>query len=394
MQADGTPPLHGVVVVSVEQAVAAPLATRHLADLGARVIKVERPGSGDFARGYDAEVRGLSSHFVWLNAGKESVTLDLAGSDGRAMLALLVARADVVVSNLSPGAMGRLNCSLEVFRERDPRLITCEITGYGKGGADEGRKAYDLLMQAEAGLLDVTGTPDTPCKAGIPVADIAAGMYSFSSILAALYQRSQTGHGAALDISLLDCLSEWMGYPYLFASYGGTAPRRSGAHHAVIAPYGPVVAATGAAVYVAVQNDREWRRLCETVFADAALADDPRYATGIQRSQHRDAIDDLLRARLDAIGEADFEQLLDKAGIAHARMSAAADVLTHPQLTARHRIRTVTTPAGDVNMVSPPFQGLDLPTHWSVPGLGEHTNAVTEWVSQRDADQAPDTVTA
>jgi crotonobetainyl-CoA:carnitine CoA-transferase CaiB-like acyl-CoA transferase len=283
----GQPPLHGLLVVAVEQAVAGPLATRHLADLGARVIKVERPPAGDFARGYDHVVAGLSSHFVWLNRGKESVALDLADPSSRMILDRLLDRADVFVHNVAPATAERFGLAAEQVRARRPGLIACEISGYGPGGPYSGRKAYDLLVQAEAGLLQVTGTPDTPCKAGIPVADIAAGMYAFSAVLTALYRRERTGAGCCLSVSLFDALAEWLGFPFYYAAYGEAAPARRGAEHASIAPYGPFTAADGQTTVIAVQNDGEWQRFCAHVLNDPGLAGRTDLATNSSRSAHR-----------------------------------------------------------------------------------------------------------
>ena len=270
-------PLEGITVVALEQVIAGPFATRQLAELGARVIKIERPRGGDAARGYDRTVKGQSSHFVWTNRSKESVTLDVKHPAARPILAKLIGAADVFLQNLAPGAVDRLGLGATALHERNPRLIWCGISGYGPSGPYAGKKAYDLLVQCEAGLLSITGTPETPCKAGIPVADIAAGMYAFSSILAALLRRARTGEGATIDVTMFEALGEWMGFPAYFSAYGGSAPARSGAHHATIAPYGPFQAGDGASVFLSVQNEREFARFCEHVLGNKSLAADERF---------------------------------------------------------------------------------------------------------------------
>src|SRR5438132_1332485 len=283
-------PLDGITVVALEQVIAGPFATRQLAELGARVIKIERPGGGDAARGYDRTVKGLSSHFVWTNRSKESLSLDAKHPEAKQILCRLIERADVFVQNLAPGAADRLGLGAADLRARQPRLVWCGISGYGPSGPYAEKKAYDLLVQCEAGLLSVTGTPDAPSKAGIPVADIAAGMYAFSSILAALYRRQRTGEGATLDITMFEALGEWMGFPAYFTAYGGNAPPRSGAHHATIAPYGPFSTGDGASVCLSVQNEREFGRFCEIVLVHAALATDPRFASSPARFANRAAL--------------------------------------------------------------------------------------------------------
>src|SRR5687768_15741881 len=284
-------PLQGVTVVAVEQAVAAPFATRQLADLGARVIKIERPGTGDFARAYDSTVKGLASHFVWTNRSKESLTLDLKRPEAADVLRRLVSRADVFLHNLAPGAVTRLGFGSAELRAAHPRLITCEISGYGASGPYRDKKAYDLLVQSEAGLVSITGTEDTPSKVGISIADIAAGMYAFSGVLAALLRRERTGEGSALDISLFDAVAEWMGYPAYYTEYGDAAPARTGARHAAIAPYGPYAAGDGRAVYFGIQNEREWARFCDRVLDRPELAGDPRFSSNASRVEHQAALD-------------------------------------------------------------------------------------------------------
>ena len=370
-------PLQGVTVVAVEQAVAAPFASRQLADLGARVIKIERPGVGDFARSYDTTVKGLASHFVWTNRSKESLTLDLKRPEAADVLTRLVAKADVFLHNLAPGAVGRLGFGSETLRARYPRLITCEISGYGSSGPYRDKKAYDLLVQSEAGLVSITGTADTPSKVGISIADIAAGMYAFSGVLAALLQRAQTGNGSAVEVSMFDALAEWMGYPAYFTEYGGTAPSRSGARHASIAPYGPYPAGDGQPVYLGLQNDREWARFCSDVLQRSELVDDERFASNSARVAHQDALNDAITSAFAGLSAADVVARLDAAGIANARMNSMREFLDHPQLAARGRWREVASPAGPLRALIPPF-ALDgaEPVMGPVPALGEHTDEI------------------
>jgi itaconate CoA-transferase len=370
-------PLEGLTVVAVEQAVAAPFASRQLADLGARVIKVERPGPGDFARGYDTTVNGLSSHFVWLNRSKESLTLDLKRPEAAGVLRQLVARADVFLHNLAPGAMGRLGFGSAALRRTHPRLVICEISGYGTTGPYRDKKAYDLLVQSEAGLVSITGTPDTPSKVGISVADISAGMYAFSGILAALMRRERTGEGAALDVSLFDSLAEWMGFPAYYTGYGGTPPPRSGARNAVIAPYGPYTAGDGKVVYLGLQNEREWARFCEDVLGRADLATDDRFSSNSKRVAAREAMDALITAAFSTLTAADVIARLEVAGIANARMNTVEEFLAHPQLEARGRWKTVGSPAGPLRTMAPPFniEGVETPMS-PIPAVGEHTEAI------------------
>ncbi len=370
-------PLQGLTVLAVEQAVAAPFASRQLADLGARVIKVERPGAGDFARGYDTTVNGLSSHFVWLNRSKESLTLDLKRPEAAGVLRQLVARADVFLHNLAPGAMGRLGFGSAALRKTYPRLVICEISGYGTTGPYRDKKAYDLLVQSEAGLVSITGTPDTPSKVGISVADISAGMYAFSGILAALMRRERTGEGAALDVSLFDSLAEWMGFPAYYTGYGGTPPPRSGARNAVIAPYGPYTAGDGKVVYLGLQNEREWARFCEDVLGRPDLATDDRFSSNSKRVAAREAMDGLITAAFSTLTAADVIARLEAAGIANARMNTVEEFLAHPQLEARGRWKTVGSPAGPLRTMAPPFniEGVETPMS-PIPAVGEHTEAI------------------
>ena len=369
-------PLEGVTVLSLEQAVAAPFATRQLADLGARVVKIERPGAGDFARGYDTAAGGLSSHFVWLNRSKESLTLDVKHPAAGAVLRRLLAEADVFVENLAPGATGRLGLSAAELRAAHPRLVVCEISGYGSTGPYRDRKAYDLLVQAEAGLLAVTGTPDEPVKAGISVADIAAGMYAYAGVLTALLMRARTGAGTVVEVSMLEALGEWMGYPLYYAS-SGTAPRRSGARHAVIAPYGPFAGGDGDVVYLGIQNEREWGAFCAQVLRRPELTDDPRFAANALRLANRPALDSEIEAVFGALDTAEIAARLDKARIANARMRTVQQFAEHPQLAARGRWRRVETAVGPLPATLPPATIGDVePVMGPVPTLGEHTDAI------------------
>lgn len=374
-------PLSGTVVVALEQAVAAPLATRHLADLGARVIKVERVGEGDFARHYDdAGGPGLSSWFLWLNRGKESVELDVKSDEGRRTLHRLLERADVFVQNLAPGAVERLGCGADELRERHPRLVTCAITGYGPDGPYRDRKAYDLLIQSEAGLVSLTGTPEEPAKAGLSVADVSGGMYAYSGILAALLQRERTGEGAHVEVSLFDGLLEWLGHQVTLTRELGRLPRRAGARHATIAPYGPFPCRDGREVVIAVQNTKEWRALCDALDV-AELADDPRFATNDQRVATGHVLDELLAARTTTLHSSELVDRLEARGLAWARVNDLAAVLEHPQLEARHRWRAVATPAGTISALAPPIAVSSFDTETGpVPSLGQHTEAVLAWL--------------
>lgn len=370
-------PLDGLLVVSVEQAIAAPFASRQLADLGARVIKVERPGVGDFARAYDHTVKGLASHFVWTNRSKESLTLDLKRPEALDVLRRLVSRADVYLHNLAPGAMGRLGFGSASLRDAHPRLVICEISGYGASGPYRDKKAYDLLVQSEAGLVSITGTADTPSKVGISVADIAAGMYAFSSILAALLRRAKTGRGALLDISMFDALAEWMGYPAYYSGYGGAPLPRTGARHAAIAPYGPYVAGDGHVVYLGLQNEREWARFCADVLDQAALATDPRFASNALRVEHHDALEPIIVRAFAGRSAQQVVDRLESAQIANARMRTVGEFLEHPQLAARGKWREVDSPVGPLRALLPPFGFDDAePKMGRIPTVGEHTDSI------------------
>jgi len=372
-----TPPLTGLTIVSVEQAVAAPFATRQLADLGARVIKIERPDGGDFARAYDTTVNGLSSYFVWLNRSKESLTLDIKASDTRGVLDALIGRADVFVQNLAPGAADRLGLSASALRARHPRLIVCAVTGYGSSGPMADKKAYDLLVQGETGAIAATGTAEAPSKVGISIADVAAGMYAYSSILAALVGRAATGEGASIEVSLFDALGEWMSAPMYYTRYGGSAPTRSGASHASIAPYGPFQTGDGQTILLGVQNTREWTRLCVDVLERPDLVDDPRFRTNPLRVTHRDALAAEIHRVFARRTAADVLTRLDRAGIANGRLNEIADFAAHAQLTARDRWARVDSSAGPLDALRPPaiVDGLD-PVMGSIPALGEHTMSI------------------
>ena len=370
-------PLEGITVVSIEQAVAAPFATRQLADLGARVIKVERRGDGDFARGYDETVHGLSSHFVWLNRSKESLELDLKDADDLALLHKLLQKADVFVQNLAPGAADRLGLSASDLRTANPRLVHASVSGYGEGGPYTTKKAYDLLVQCESGLVSITGTPETPSKVGISAADIAAGMYCFSGILTALFQRERTGEGAELSVSMLEALGEWMGFPLYYGVYGGTPPPRTGASHAAIAPYGPFHCAAGQQVFLGIQNEREWRTFCRDVLGDETLATDERFSSNSRRVAHREELTKQVEDRFARRSADEVVAQLDAAGIANARLRDVQEFFEHPQLSARDRWRDVATPNGTVKALAPPatLAGQE-PLMGPVPRLGEHNERI------------------
>jgi itaconate CoA-transferase len=381
-------PLSGITVVALEQAVAGPFATRQLADLGARVIKVERPGVGDFARGYDETVEGLSSYFVWLNRGKESVALDIKDPADRAVLDELLAHADVFVQNLLPGAMSRLGLDAPTLRAAHPRLITCSISGYGAEGPYRSKKAYDLLVQCEAGFLSVTGTPESPVKAGASVADISAGMYAFSGVLTALYERERTGAGTDVEVAMLDALGEWMSQPYFYARYGGSPPPRTGARHASISPYGPFRAGDGAQVFIGVQNEREWAALCTDVLLRPDLVDDPRFLRNSRRVENDAELRVLLEAALAEWTADQVTERLDEVGIANARLRTMAEFAEHPQLEARNRWRDVDSPAGPLRALLPPVTvpGRE-PTMGPVPAVGQHTDAIRAEFAPRPIGQ-------
>jgi crotonobetainyl-CoA:carnitine CoA-transferase CaiB-like acyl-CoA transferase len=377
-------PLQGITVVTLEHAIAAPFATRQLADMGARIIKIERPGSGDFARGYDARVRGLASHFVWTNRSKESLTLDAKHPEATRLLERLVLeKADVLVQNLAPGAAARLGMGYERLAALKPGIIVCDISGYGadpkRPEPYRNKKAYDLLIQSEAGFVSVTGTPEEPCKAGISVADIAAGMYAYSNILAALMQRLQTGKGQHIDISMLEALAEWTSYPLYYAYDGAAPPPRSGAAHATIYPYGPFpTGADGGTVMLGLQNEREWVKFCEIVLQRPELATDPRYAGNARRLAQRDTLHPLIVATFAPLTAPQVLARLEAAQIANARVNTMAEVWAHPQLLARERWREVDSPVGKLPAMLPPGSWDDNngPRMDPIPALGEHTESI------------------
>ncbi|WP_209835567.1 CaiB/BaiF CoA-transferase family protein [Ruegeria sp. HKCCE3926] len=366
-------PLEGITVVSLEHAIAAPFATRQLADLGARVIKVERPGVGDFARSYDTRVNGMASHFVWTNRSKESLTLDVKHPDGAEILQKLVAKADVVVQNLAPGAAARLGLGYEELSKVNPVVIVCNISGYGKGGPDENRKAYDLLIQSEAGFMSTTGTPDDPSKAGISIADIAAGMYAYTNILTALMQREKAGQGCEIDLSMLDAMTEWMSYPLYYAYEGAEPPARAGASHATIFPYGPFSVGDGRTVILGLQNEREWKAFCELVLEAPGLAADSRFSSNSLRAENKIALTQIITTSFDDLTTETVIERLDRAGIANANMNDMSDVWHHVQFEARNRWREVQTPKGSIHALLPPGGIGSEPRMDAVPALGEHS---------------------
>ncbi|HNR84253.1 CaiB/BaiF CoA-transferase family protein [Ottowia sp.] len=384
-----TRPLDGITVISLEHAVAAPFATRQLADLGARVIKVERPGGGDFARGYDQRVRGQSSHFTWLNRNKQSLALDVKHPEARAALLQLLKTADVLVQNLAPGAAARMGLSYEALKGHNPRLIVCDISGYGADGPYRDKKAYDLLIQSEAGFLSVTGTPETPSKSGISVADIAAGMYAYTNILSALLLRGKTGEGSHIDVSMLEAMGEWMGYPMYYAFDGAPPPPRTGASHASIYPYGPFAAGDGGTVMLGLQNEREWQAFCEQVLRRPEVAVDARFCSNAARNQHRDELQALILQEFATLTAAQVVERLDAAGIANARVNDMAGLWAHPQLAARERWREVDTPAGRIPALLPP--GVSSAFEYrmeQVPAVGQHNAAILAelgWTAERIA---------
>ncbi len=386
-------PLDGTTVVSLEHAVAAPFCTRQLADLGARVIKVERPGSGDFARGYDQRVQGQSSHFTWINRSKQSLALDLKQDEAMQALLQLLEGADVLVQNLAPGAAARMGLSYAALRERFPRLIVCDISGYGADGPYRDKKAYDLLIQSEAGFLSVTGTPEVPSKAGISVADIAAGMYAYTNILSALLLRGRTGEGSHIDVSMLEALGEWMGYPMYYAFDGAPPPPRTGASHASIYPYGPFEAGDGGTVMLGLQNEREWKLFCEQVLLQPALAADARFDSNARRNANHEELRALILGVFNALDAAQVVQRLDAAGIANARVNDMAGLWAHPQLAARQRWCSVDTPAGPVQALLPPGANSAFDYRMeAVPAVGEHSAAILAelgWSAERISALCP-----
>jgi itaconate CoA-transferase len=380
-------PLDGITVVTLEHAIAAPFCTRQLADLGARVIKVERPGSGDFARAYDERVMGLASHFVWSNRSKESITLDVKNPDAQKILVQLLEGADILVQNLAPGATDRLGLSYKALSEKFPKLIVCDISGYGNDGPYRDKKAYDLLIQSESGFLSITGTPDEPSKAGCSIADIAAGMYAYTNIMAALMMRSKTGKGSHIDISMLESMVEWMNYPLYYAYNGASPPPRAGAAHATIYPYGPFLAGDGKTVMLGLQNEREWAIFCQLVLKQPELATETRFASNSKRVEHRQALSGLI---LEAFSDLSAEQVierLDQAQIANAHMNEMQDVWQHPQLKARDRWTEVGSPSGSIPALKPPgLSNAFSPRMDAVPSLGQHTNSLLRELGLDNSD--------
>lgn len=376
-----------MTVVTLEHAIAAPFCTRQLADLGARVIKVERPGVGDFARAYDHRTRGLASHFVWTNRSKESLTLDLKQPAAQDVLGELVAQADVLVQNLAPGAAARMGLSFDALHARYPRLIVCDISGYGGDGPYRDKKAYDLLIQSEAAFLSITGTPDEPCKAGNSIADIAAGMYAYTGILSALLQRGVTGKGSHVEISMLEALAEWMGFPMYYAYDGQQPPGRNGAAHATIYPYGPFTAGDGRVVMLGLQNEREWKVFCDVVLRRPDLATDPRFDANVRRSENRASLKAVIEQVFADLTAQDVIARLDEAQIANAAVNQVGDLWTHPQLHARGRFRTVGSPVGELKALLPPatIDSFDVRMD-PVPALGEHSAAILRELGRSDAD--------
>ena len=370
-------PLQGIKVVTFEHAIAAPFCTRQLADLGARVIKIERPGVGDFARGYDERVSGLASHFVWTNRSKESITLDVKQPQALDIVHKLLADADVFVQNLAPGATQRLGFDYVTLSAKYPKLIVCDISGYGLDGPFRDKKAYDLLIQSESGFLSITGSEGEPAKAGCSIADIAAGMYGYTNILAALLERAQTGRGKHIDVSMLESMVEWMSYPLYYSIDGQTPPRQAGASHATIFPYGPFVAGDGKTVMLGLQNEREWKNFCETVIERPELLADERFASNSGRAKHREELTRVIVDAFSAWTAAQVIERLEKASIANARMNDMHDVWNHEQLQARQRWTHVQTAAGEIPALYPPgMAAKDEPRMDAVPALGAHTYAI------------------
>ena len=382
-------PLDGITVVSLEHAIAAPFCTRQLADLGARVIKVERPGSGDFARGYDKQVKGQSSHFVWVNRSKESLTLDLKQPAALAALKTLLKTADVLVQNLAPGAAARMGLTAELLQKDNPQLILCDISGYGNNGSYRDKKAYDLLIQSEAGFLSVTGTPDSPSKAGNSIADIAAGMYAYTNILAALLQRGKTGKGSVIDISMLEALGEWMSFPMYYAFEGAEPPPRNGASHATIYPYGPFKAGDGGTVMLGLQNEREWAKFCDVVLENPVLANDARFDQNFKRNEKREELLAIIDQCFSKLTTEQVIAKLEEAQIANARLNDMKGLWNHQQLKERERWVNVDTPAGSIPALLPP--GLNNSYDYRmdpIPSVGEHTDAILQELGLTESDIA------
>lgn len=384
-------PLDGITVISLEHAIAAPFCTRQLADLGARVIKVERPGSGDFARGYDQRVGGLASHFVWTNRSKESLTLDLKQDAADGILEALLTKADVLVQNLAPGAAARMGLSFDALHARFPRLVVCDISGYGEGGPYEKKKAYDLLIQSEGGFLSVTGGPgeNDMAKAGCSIADIAAGMYAYTGVLSALLLRDKTGIGSRIDVSMLESLVEWMGYPMYYAYEGAPPPPRAGASHSTIYPYGPFPTGGGGTIMLGLQNEREWALFCEKVLLDPALASDDRFNANFKRSDNREVLRQIIIEGFASLSLDEVVARLEDAQIANARVNDMHGVWQHPQLQARGCWREVDSPAGKLPSLLPPGRNAAFaPRMDAVPALGQHTQGILGELGFSPAEQA------
>jgi itaconate CoA-transferase len=369
-------PLDGITVVSLEQAVAAPFCSRQLADLGARVIKIERPKVGDFARDYDQTVKGQSAYFVWLNRSKESLTLDVKHPDAREILSRLIAQADVFIQNLAPGAAKRLGLGAEALRAKHPRLIVCDISGYGDSGPYAKKKAYDLLVQSEAGVLSLTGTPETPAKVGISITDIGTGLHAYAAILGALYNRERTGEGTRIDLTMFETMAEWMGHPLYYTHFSGKAPRRSGPDHATIVPYGRFRASDGDVMF-GIQNEREWAGFCDKVLGQPQLAKDPRYDNNTKRTAARAEVVALIESAFSAWTSTQVADKLDAADIANARLNNPDEVWNHPQLVARKRWRDVQSPGGVIPALLPPASYTGVEARMDpIPAVGEHTDRV------------------
>ncbi len=382
-------PLEGITVVALEHAIAAPFCTRQLADLGARVIKVERPGVGDFARGYDKRVNGLASHFVWVNRSKESLTLDVKHPEAAKILDRIVADADVLVQNLAPGAAARLGLSYEALSPRYPKLIVCDISGYGDSGPYRDKKAYDLLIQSESGFLSTTGTPDAPAKAGCSIADIAAGMYAYTNVLAALLQRGRTGKGCRIDVSMLECMAEWMSFPLYYAYDGASPPPRAGASHATIYPYGPFPAGDGRSIMLGLQNEREWATFCDKALRQPELKANPRFNSASARSDHRAELREIIVTAFKDLTADQVVERLEEAQIGNAQMNDMHDLWKHAQLAARNRWTQVNSPAGPLPALLPPGAPEDFDIRMdAIPAIGEHTEAILAGLGYSKEDVA------
>jgi itaconate CoA-transferase len=382
-------PLSGVTVVSIEQAIAAPMASRHLADWGARVIKIERPDTGDFARDYDHVMNGLSSQFVWTNRSKESLAIDIKNTQGRAVLETLLGKADVFIQNLAPGAAKRLGVDAKSLSKRFPGIVACDISGYGSGGPYSDKKAYDLLVQCESGFVSINGSPSEPAKCGLSIADIAAGMYVLNGVLMGLFQRARTGSGMAFEVSLFDAMTEWMSYPAYYTQGYGKAPARGGLHHATIAPYGPFRAGDGRPIFFGIQNEREWRGFCDAVLSDSALSDDPRFCSNPKRLENCEKLRSIIENHFAEWTSDQVLERLETASIANARMNRVEEFLQHPQLQSRHRTREIGSEAGPVTVFLPAITVAGVePVMGRIPTLGEHNAAILAEISGKHSVMA------